>query len=268
MSTVLADVSEVSVNGVLLEKLPEDLYIPPDALKVFLESFEGPLDLLLYLIRKNNLDIFSVQIADITQQYMGYIEIMQYCRFELAAEYLLMAAWLAEIKSRMLLPVAPQAEADEDDPRAVLMARLREYARYKQVTERMDALSRMERENFPTFLAHRHLSLPQPEPRVTLDQLLQAMHRVLQKTSRLSHHHIRRERLSVREKMSTILATLKTGRFHEFCGLFIVAEGREGVVVTFLAILELSRESLIDIAQVGHLAPLSLRLRSRGEADA
>lgn len=262
MSASAPDVSAVSVNGISLEKLPEDLYIPPDALKVFLESFEGPLDLLLYLIRKQNLDIFSVQITDITRQYMGYIEIMKHCRFELAAEYLLMAAWLAEIKSRMLLPVAPKVEADEEDPRVVLMARLREYARYKKVTERMDALSRMERENFPTFLAHRHLSTQQPEPTVTLDQLLRAMQSVLQKTSRLSHHHIRRERLSVREKMASILATLKGGRFYEFCGLFVVTEGREGVVVTFLALLELSRESLIDIVQAGHLEPLSVRVRS------
>jgi segregation and condensation protein A len=262
VSASAPDVSAVSVNGISLEKLPEDLYIPPDALKVFLESFEGPLDLLLYLIRKQNLDIFSVQITDITRQYMGYIEIMKHCRFELAAEYLLMAAWLAEIKSRMLLPVAPKVEADEEDPRVVLMARLREYARYKKVTERMDALSRMERENFPTFLAHRHLSTQQPEPTVTLDQLLRAMQSVLQKTSRLSHHHIRRERLSVREKMASILATLKGGRFYEFCGLFVVTEGREGVVVTFLALLELSRESLIDIVQAGHLEPLSVRVRS------
>lgn len=251
-------VQRVSVRGEPLAKVPQDLYIPPDALEVFLETFEGPLDLLLYLIKKQNLDILDIPIAEITKQYMQYIELMREMRWELAAEYLLMAAMLAEIKSRMLLP-RPASIDEEDDPRADLVRRLQEYERYRQAAEDIDQLPRLEREIFPLHIEAPPLEITPPLPDVELEALLRALREVLAKAEMFTHHHIQREPLSVRERMSRILEAVNSQEHVPFLSLFTVEEGRRGVVVTFLAILELVKEHIIECIQADSYAPLYLR---------
>jgi segregation and condensation protein A len=237
---------------------PQDLYIPPDALEVFLESFEGPLDLLLYLIKRNNLDILDIPIAEITRQYMQYIELMKDLRLELAAEYLVMAAMLAEIKSRMLLP-RPAAADDEDDPRAELIRRLQEYERFRKAAESIDALPRMERDTFPVAAAGPETRTAKPPPQVELRDLLITFQQVMARAEMYSHHHVLLEPLSVRERMSQILQAVNTEQFMEFGSLFTVEEGRRGVVVTLLAILELLRESLIEMIQSDVFGPIYVK---------
>lgn len=249
------------VGGEPLTRLPHDLYIPPDALEVFLETFEGPLDLLLYLIRKNNLDICDIAIAEITRQYMSYLELMRALQLELAAEYLVMAAMLAEIKSRLLLP-RPSAPEDEDDPRNELVRRLQEYQRFKQAAEQLDDLPRLERDVFSVLAAPPQQGHPRPQPQVDLSELLTALRGVLERAQYFSHHHIQREQLSVRERMGAILDQLDGQDFVPFLSLFNITEGRAGVVVTLLAALELLREALLELVQVEPFAPIYLRSRA------
>jgi segregation and condensation protein A len=249
------------VNGAPFHQLPEDLYIPPDALEVFLELFEGPLDLLLYLIRRQNLDIINIPIAQITHQYIAYIQMMGELNLEMAAEYLVMAALLAEIKSRMLLPRQAEAEDEEEDPRATLIHRLQEYELIKEVAEEIDNIPRVERDIFATDVDTSTLTgIEKNLPDVQLKEMLLAFQDVLKRVEQLSHHQITKEPLSVRERMATILANLKEADSLLFSQLFIRKEGRHGVVVSFLAILELSKERLIDIIQSEPFAELRVRI--------
>jgi len=237
------------VQGAPLLQLPDDLYIPPDALEVFLEAFEGPLDLLLYLIRRQNLDILDIPIAEITRQYTGYIEMMTEMRLELAAEYLVMAAILAEIKSRMLLP-RPQADEDEeDDPRAELIRRLQEYERFKQAAEDLDELPRLERDVTVAAAEVEDQGQVKLPPEVELREVLLALKDVMARAEIFARHHIQAEPLSVRERMSRIIDLVSNNQFVEFDACFDLEEGRMGAVVTFLAMLELLREHLIDLVQ-------------------
>jgi len=247
------------VEGEPVTELPRDLYIPPDALQVFLEAFEGPLDLLLYLIRRQNLDILDIPIAEITRQYMQYIEVMQDLQLELAGEYLLMAAMLAEIKSRMLLPRPVSDGAEEEDPRAELVRRLQEYERFKLAAEDLDRLHRLERD---TLLAEAELverRVVRVQPQVTLREMLTAFKDVIARAEMFAHHHVQREPLSVRQRMSDVLSRLRNASFVDFAALFTPEEGRMGVTVTFIAILELMREGLIDIVQAEPFAPIHVR---------
>lgn len=237
------------VDGEPVTELPRDLYIPPDALQVFLEAFEGPLDLLLYLIRKQNLDILDIPIAEITRQYMQYIELMQDVQLELAGEYLLMAAMLAEIKSRMLLPRPSSDDQEEDDPRAELVRRLQEYERFKKAAEDIDRLTRMERDTLPASADLVERKVVKILPQVSLQEMLVAFKDVLSRAEMFTHHHVNRERLSVRQRMSDILSGLREAAFMNFTQLFRPEEGRMGVTVTFIAVLELMREGLIEIVQ-------------------
>jgi segregation and condensation protein A len=237
------------VEGEPVTELPRDLYIPPDALQVFLEAFEGPLDLLLYLIRKQNLDILDIPIAEITRQYMQYIELMTDLQLELAGEYLLMAAMLAEIKSRMLLPRPPSADDDEDDPRAELVRRLQEYERFKKAAEDIDRLTRMERDTLPASADLVERKVVKILPQVSLQEMLFAFKDVIGRAEMFANHHVNRERLSVRQRMSDILSALREAAFMNFAQLFRPEEGRMGVTVTFVALLELMREGLIEIVQ-------------------
>ena len=236
------------VQGAPITELPRDLYIPPQALEVFLEAFEGPLDLLLYLIKKQNLDILDIPIARITEQYVKYIDLMEEMQLELAGEYLVMAAVLAEIKSRMLLP-RPDEEAEEDDPRAELVRRLQEYERYKQAAEDLDAIPRYGRDVLATLVDFPDRKKHVEPPEVSLDTLLQVFAEVLQRAEMYSHHMIQREPLSVRERMTLVLEKVNADDFTSFNELFTVEEGRGGVIVALLAILELLRESLIEMVQ-------------------
>src|SRR5262245_45908689 len=224
------------VEGEPFLKLPRDLYIPPDALQVFLEAFEGPLDLLLYLIRRQNLDILDIPIADITRQYLQYIDLMQELQLELVGEYLLMAATLAEIKSRMLLPRPPSSQDEEEDPRAELVRRLQEYERFKRAAADIDELPRVERDVFQASAEIVERRVPKVLPNVTLQEMLVSLKDVLARAEMFAHHHVQRERLSVRERMSDVLGTLRSQAFVEFAQLFRVEEGRMGVTVTFVAI--------------------------------
>ena len=236
------------VNGNLIKELPRDLYIPPDALKVFLETFEGPLDLLLYLIKRQNLDILGISIAKVTQQYVEYIEMMNRFHVELAAEYLLMAALLAEIKSRMLLP-RPVNDEDDDDPRAELIRRLREYERFKEAAKDLDQLPRCERDIFETHIDTGEIEIIRLHPKVEMSAILIAFQEVIRRTDQLSHHHIQKEPLSVLERMSKILECLQHSEKKPFFSLFSQQEGKGGAVVSLLAILELTREGLIELVQ-------------------
>jgi segregation and condensation protein A len=251
------------VEGEAVTQLPRDLYIPPDALQVILEAFEGPLDLLLYLIRRQNLDILDIPIADITRQYMQYIEVMHELQFELAGEYLVMAATLAEIKSRMLLP-RPSAEvgAEEADPRAELIRRLQEYERFKAAAENLDELPRLERDTFQAAAEVAERRVVRTLPNVTLQEMLVALKDVMVRAEMFAHHHIRLERLSVRQRMSDVLEALRSQAFVEFIQLFRPEEGRMGVTVTFAAILELLKEGLVEIVQAEPFAPIHLRAGS------
>lgn len=237
------------VQGEPLSTPPTDLYIPPDALEVILEAFEGPLDLLLYLIKRQNLDILDIPIAGVTAQYVEYIELMDTMRLELAAEYLVMAAVLAEIKSRMLLP-RPVDIDEEDDPRADLVRRLQEYEQFKQAAEDMDELPRMYRDTYPVDVEPPDLYQDQPDPEIDLKELLLALKEVMKQADMFSHHQIEMETLSVRARMADVLGKLKAGgQFVEFTELFEYSEGRMGIVVSFLAVLELLKGQLIDLTQ-------------------
>jgi segregation and condensation protein A len=248
------------VNGEPVTELPKDLYIPPQALEVFLEAFEGPLDLLLYLIRRQNLDVLDIPIAEITRQYMQYIELMTELQLELAGEYMVMAATLAEIKSRMLLPRAHvDGEGGEEDPRAELVRRLQEYERFKAAAENIDSLSRLERDVWNASAELKDRKVVRLMPQITLQEMLLAFKEVVVRSEMFAHHHIQRERLSVRQRMSDIISTLETASFVEFGRLFRPEEGRMGVTVTFVAILELVREGLIEIVQAEPFAPLHVR---------
>jgi len=247
------------VQGEPVTQLPRDLYIPPQALEVFLEAFEGPLDLLLYLIRRQNLDILDIPLADITRQYMNYIELMNEMQLELAGEYLVMAATLAEIKSRMLLPRSSEAQAEESDPRADLVRRLQEYERFKQAAESVDRLPRLERD---VWLARAENTARRPVnqlPTVTLQEMIVAFREVVVRAAMFQHHHVQRERLSVRARMTDVLVAVEGGGFVEFLKLFRPEEGRMGVTVTFMAILELVREGLLDLVQTEPYGPLHVR---------
>jgi segregation and condensation protein A len=251
------------VNGEPVTQIPRDLYIPPQALEVFLEAFEGPLDLLLYLIRRQNLNILDIPLAEITRQYMQYIEVMTEMQLELAGDYMVMAATLAEIKSRMLLP-RPKAddEGNEEDPRAELVRRLQEYERFKRAAESIDALPRLERDVWSTSAELKDRKVVRLLPQVTLEEMLLAFKEVVVRSEMFAHHHIQRERLSVRARMGDILSTLEHSSFVEFIRLFRPEEGRMGITVTFVAILELVREGLIDIVQAEPFAPLHVRAAS------
>ena len=247
------------VAGESVKQLPTDLYIPPEALEVFLDTFEGPLDLLLYLIRRQNLNILDVKVAVITAQYMEYIDLMQALELELAGEYLLMAAMLAEIKSRMLLP-RPEAEDEEDDPRAELIRRLQEYEQIKTGAERLDDIPRVERELYVAAANKPQLVRQYADPDVDFREVLLAMAHVLRRAEMFTEHEIQLEPLSVRERMGNILNRVKlSGDFVPFQELFTAAEGRLGVVVTFLAIMELVRESLLEFQQAEDFAPIHVR---------
>lgn len=248
------------VLGEAMTTMPKDLYIPPEALEIILEAFEGPLDLLLYLIRRQNLDVLNIPIAEITRQYMEYVEVMKALNLELAADYLVMAAMLAEIKSRMLLP-RPVEVDNEEDPRAELVRRLQEYERFKQAAEDIDQLPRMNREVFQVSVKTPDLKLVKPEPEVDMRELLSAFKDVLLRVERNTHHQVTMEALSVRERMSEVLGKLGSDKFTEFSTLFTVEEGRLGLVVTFLAILELIKESLIELIQTEAYEPIHLKLR-------
>ena len=248
------------VNGEPFTQMPRDLYIPPQAMEVFLEAFEGPLDLLLYLIRRQNLNILDIPLAEITRQYMKYIEVMTELQLELAGEYMVMAATLAEIKSRMLLPRPKVAQdGNEEDPRAELVRRLQEYERFKRAAEGIDALHRLERDVWSTSAELKDRKVVRLLPQVTLQEMLLAFKDVVVRSEMFAHHHIQRERLSVRARMADILSTLEHSSFVEFIRLFRPEEGRMGITVTFVAILELVREGLIDIVQAEPFAPLHVR---------
>ena len=247
------------VEGTAVTTLPKDLYIPPQALEVFLEAFEGPLDLLLYLIRRQNLDILNIPIAEITRQYMEYVEVMKEMQLELAGEYLVMAAMLAEIKSRMLLPRHHEDEEDEHDPRAELVRRLQEYERYKQAAEDIDELPRQERDTFPASADFPHKKSVRPDPEVDLKELLFALSDVIRRAEMFSHHQIAREPLSIRERMSQVLSKIKPDHFTDFTDLFTIEEGKRGVVVTFMAVLELIKQSLIELIQTEAYGPIHVK---------
>ena len=247
------------VEGVPITELPRDLYIPPQALEVFLEAFEGPLDLLLYLIKKQNLDVLDIPIAEITRQYMEYVELMKELRLELAAEYLVMAAMLAEIKSRMLLPRPVGEDGEEDDPRADLVRRLQEYERYKKAAEDLDGLPQLGRDVLPVVVCAPFVEIKRLQPRVTMDDLLRALKDVLERAEMFAHHHVQLEPLSVRERMSEVLARVRSDGFTEFTRLFNVSEGRRGVIVTLLALLELLKESLLELVQSKSFGPIHVR---------
>lgn len=248
-----------TVRGQAVIDLPKDLYIPPDAMKVFLEAFEGPLDFLLYLIRKQNIDVLDIPIADVTKQYMKYIDLMQELSLELAAEYLVMAAILAEIKSRMLLPRVADTENPEEDPRAELVRRLQEYERFKQAAEDLDKLTRIERDTFIVQANSSEISVDRPLPTVALKDLVIALADVFKRVDLKASHHITLDALSVREKMSHILDSVQGKEHFEFTQLFKLEEGRLGVVVTFLAMLELLKQSLIEFVQAAPFAPIYLK---------
>jgi len=249
------------VQGEAFTHMPLDLYIPPDALEVFLEAFEGPLDLLLYLIRRQNLDVLDIPIAEITQQYVVYIDMMQemHFEFELAADYLVMAAMLCEIKSRMLLPRPESSSDDEEDPRAELVRRLQEYERYKKAAEDIDEMPRLGRDVFEISAKAPDLRLTKPVPDVALKEVLLAFQDVLRRADMFASHQIHREALSVRERMTAVLEKINPDSFTEFTQLFMIEEGRMGVVVTLLAVLELIKETLIEIIQTEPFGPIYVK---------
>jgi len=259
------EIPHAVVQGQTIDSLPQDLYIPPDAMEVFLEAFEGPLDLLLYLIRKENIEIVDIPVADITRQYVEYIELMQVIKLDLAAEYLVMSAVLAEIKSRMLLPRPACDEEDENDPRAELVRRLQEYERYKKAAEDLDVLPRLGRDVFQAEAEGPEQKIVRLPPEVELQDLIAAFQEVMQRASMFAHHHVQMESLSVRERMSSVLGRVSSSEYTRFSDLFTVEEGRMGVVVTFLAILELVKESLLDLTQTEAFAPIHVKAASRAE---
>jgi segregation and condensation protein A len=253
------------VEGEPVTVMPRDLYIPPQALEVFLEAFEGPLDLLLYLIRRQNLDVLDIPIADITRQYMEYIQLMQELDLELAGEYLLMAAMLAEIKSRMLLPRSQDGVQEEDDPRAELVRRLQEYERFKRAAEDIDLLPRLDRDVYQAAAELTNRQVVRLLPEIALQEMLVAFKDVVQRAASFAHLHVQRETLSVRQRMSEVLSMLEGSALTGFANLFRPEEGRLGVCVTFAALLELLREQLIEIVQAEPYAPLHVRRAERAQ---
>ena len=250
------------VDGEAITEVPKDLYIPPDALEIFLEAFEGPLDLLLYLIKRQNINILDIKVAEITDQYMAYVDLMEVSQFELAAEYLVMAAMLAEIKSRLLLPRHVEDGPEEDDPRMQLIRRLQEYERYQKAAEDIDELVRMDRDIHRAGAALPELERISPEPTVALQDILLSLSRVLRRADMFEHHHIQRETLATREKMSEILVRITESKFVPLASLLVRAEGRSGVIVTFLAIMELMKESLIEIMQSEPFGAIHVKSRT------
>ena len=250
------------IQGKELTILPKDLYIPPDALEVILEAFEGPLDLLLYLIRRQNLDILDIDVAEITRQYLGYIELMASIQLELAAEYLVMAAMLAEIKSRMLLPRQQSEEDDEEDPRAELIKRLQEYERFKQAAEDIDELPRMGRDIHRASVEAPDRDQQRPHPDVDIKELVTALADVLKRSEMFESHQVEMEKLSTRERMSQVMENLRDNQFVPFVALFTLEEGRLGVVVTFLAVMELIKESLVEIVQSESFGPIHVKAKT------
>lgn len=249
------------VAGQHITELPKDLYIPPEALEVILEAFEGPLDLLLYLIKKQNLDILEINVAEITHQYMAYIELMKTLELELAAEYLVMAAMLMEIKSRMLLP-RQKVQEEEDDPRADLIRRLQEYERFKKAAEELDSLPRVERDIFVASAREPDRRLTKPQPAVALRDVLLALSEVIKRAEMFESHKVQFEPLSTRERMTKVLEGLRGRQFVPFISFFTVQEGKRGVVVTFLAIMELIKEGLIEIVQSETFGPIHVKART------
>jgi segregation and condensation protein A len=253
------------VQGQAVDELPKDLYIPPEALEVFLDTFEGPLDLLLYLIRRENLDILEIQVAEITEQYMNYIELMGALQLELAGEYLVMAAMLAEIKSRLLLPRPVEGHEDEDDPRAELIRRLQEYEQIKSAAENIAEIPRLERDIHLARAGRPQLVREHADPEVDLKEVLLALAHVLKRAEMYQSHAVHLEPLSVRERMTNMLARVsESADFVPFGDLFTAEEGRAGVVVTFLALMELLRETLVDFVQNEPFGPIYVR--AAGEA--
>lgn len=256
---MLITTSDIKINGEALYELPHDLYIPPDALEVYLESFEGPLDLLLYLIRKNNLDILDIPMSKLTMQYMQYVEKMKAIKLELAADYLLMSAMLIEIKSRMLLP-KPEAIEDEDDPRAELVRRLMEYEAIKLAAQNLDDMPKVGEQFQVADAYYQHIADIKP-PEVSVDELIEAWRNVLKRAKLNSHHKLGRAELSVREHMSSVLRRLQTDGMCEFSQLFDLSEGGlPKLVVNFLAILELAKEGLIKITQQAAFSTIYLQV--------
>jgi segregation and condensation protein A len=251
------------VRGQVVEQLPDDLFIPPDALEVVLEAFEGPLDLLLYLIRRQNLDVLEIRVAEITHQYMQYIELMSVLQLELAGEYLVMAAMLAEIKSRMLLPRESDVDEDETDPRAELIRRLQEYEVFKEAAANIDGMPRIERDIHVATVEKPELVRAQSVPGVDFRELAIALAEVLNRVELYKRHSIPAEPLSVRERMSKILDQIAgVSGFLNFPELFELEEGRKGVIVTFLALLELMREGLVDVSQNEPYSPIYVLIAS------
>lgn len=252
---------QIMVKGELYNKIPQDLYIPPDALEVFLETFTGPLDLLLYLIRKQNFDIVDIPISEVTNQYIEYVELMKDLKLELAAEYLVMAATLAEIKSRMILPRQPQEEEGEDvDPRAELARRLQDYERFKMAAQNLSSLPQVGKDILVVESVEvPAIEAPQAEPELEMKELLAAFLDVLRRSDMIATHKIEKDALSVRERMGVILDRLRTEKYISFYQFFDPSEGRMGVVVTFLAMLELLKESLIDMVQTEAFGPIHLK---------
>ena len=256
------------VHGQAVLQIPQDLYIPPDALEVILDAFEGPLDLLLYLIRRQNLDILDIPVAEITRQYVDCIGVMEQMRCELAAEFLVMAAILAEIKSRMLLPRPVSEEGDEGDPRAELVRRLREYERFRQAAGDLDTLPRQDRDTTPVHAFVPERAAVRLPPPVDMREMLLALYDVLKRADLYTGHAIKRDALSVRQRMGDLLTRLEDGKFHRFESMFTPEEGKQGVLVTFLAVLELAKEQLLDIVQEAPLAAIyvkSLALNNTNE---
>ncbi len=250
------------IQGKELTILPKDLYIPPDALEVILDAFEGPLDLLLYLIRRQNLDILDIDVAEITRQYLGYIELMASMQLELAAEYLVMAAMLAEIKSRMLLPRQQSDEEEEEDPRAELIKRLQEYERFKKAAEDIDELPRMGRDIHRATAEAPDRDQQRPHPDLDIKELVTALADVLKRSEMFESHQVEMEKLSTRERMSQVMENLRGNQFVPFVALFTLEEGRLGVVVTFLAVMELIKESLVEIVQSDSFGPIHVKAKT------
>ena len=263
------DARLVLVGGQALSEIPEDLYIPPDALEVVLEAFEGPLDLLLYLIRRENLDILEIQVAEITKQYIDYISLMKELKFELAAEYLVMAAVLTEVKSRMLLPRKEEEDELDVDPRAELVRKLQEYERYKQAALDLNSIARMNRDFWIAKADSPMGDKSKPVAQIELQEILIALSSVLKRAENFSSHNIALESLSTRERMSQILEKVSkaAGKFVLFDSLFLPEEGKAGVVVTFIAILELIKESELQVIQTEAYAPIHVKISSISSKD-
>ena len=247
-----------TVQGKEVTSLPEDLYVPPNSLKIFLDTFAGPLDLLLYLIRKQNLDILGIDVAKITEQYISYIDLMESFEIELAGDYLVMAAYLAELKSRMLLP-RPKENEEEEDPRAELMRRLQEYQRFKEAAAKIDLLPRLNRDFYLAGAKLPEFEALTPIAELPMEELTFALAEVMRRVDQSKAHLINFEQLSTRERMTEILERMRNETFIEFYSLFNSEEGRMGVVVTFLAVLELLKDSLIEIVQSEEFAPIHIR---------